>query len=304
MDQDFQKPELRCDFPVTEKRKKIWAVQLDLLEKLMEVCAKYHLRYFAANGTLLGAVRHGGFIPWDDDVDIVMPREDYDRLIQVAEKEFRHPYFLHFSNEKEDYYRNYMRLRNENTTAIPMKDFNRRCSKGMFIDIFPLDGCCENGTLQKLRFWGITLRSVLADTYIYYGEFKRMKAVRALLRLAAGIWCGIMGYGGLLNSMENLRRKTSADSACQVYSIFHGNKATVMPAAWYREQRLLPFEHLMLPVPAGSEDLLTMLYGDYMQLPPSEKRGQHHEIFMDPDRPYADYTAMTREEAMSCLNDY
>ena len=89
MNDDFLREEIICGYKVSTKMKKIWAVQLDLVLQLKRVCEKYNLRYFMYAGTLIGAVRHQGYIPWDDDLDIIMPRADYDKLKAVAETEFQ-----------------------------------------------------------------------------------------------------------------------------------------------------------------------------------------------------------------------
>ena len=95
--QAFLEEENRDGFLVDKKRKQVWAVELDLFAKFISVCNKYQLKYYADAGTLLGAVRHNGFIPWDDDMDFVMFRDDYDKLCDIGEKEFEYPYF--FNNE-------------------------------------------------------------------------------------------------------------------------------------------------------------------------------------------------------------
>ena len=84
----FTQPEIRCGYYVSDSMKKVWAIELDLIRKFVEVCDKHGLRYFMDGGTLLGAVRHQGFIPWDDDADMIMPREDYNKLWYVAAEEF------------------------------------------------------------------------------------------------------------------------------------------------------------------------------------------------------------------------
>ena len=95
--------EVICDFKVSTLRKKVWQAQLDMVKIFIDICDKYKLKYFAAGGTLIGAIRHNGFIPWDDDIDLMMPREDYEKFIKVAKEELKkEPYFLqHYSTEKD-----------------------------------------------------------------------------------------------------------------------------------------------------------------------------------------------------------
>ena len=85
----------KFSYKVSPKREKVWKIELDILMELDRICRKFGLRYFLDSGTLLGAVRHKGFIPWDDDIDLLMPRKDYDKLIEIASQELSFPYYLH-----------------------------------------------------------------------------------------------------------------------------------------------------------------------------------------------------------------
>ena len=91
--EDFFKKECRCGFEVPEMMKRAWAAQMEVLEVVGKVCEKHHLQYYADWGTLLGAIRHKGFIPWDDDIDVGMLRPDYDRFVQLAKNELEAPFF-------------------------------------------------------------------------------------------------------------------------------------------------------------------------------------------------------------------
>src|SRR3712207_3357568 len=94
MPDSFLEEEIRCGYRVSAQMKRVWAVELDLLAKFVDVCERHELRYFLDSGTLIGAIRHQGFIPWDDDIDVSMPRKDYDKLWEIAQTEFSYPYFF------------------------------------------------------------------------------------------------------------------------------------------------------------------------------------------------------------------
>ena len=116
--ENFLDEEIRDDYVVSSQMKQVWAVELDLLNKILEVCKKYNIKIIASGGTLLGAVRHKGFIPWDDDIDLMMMRDQYDKLCDVAEKEFTYPYFFQTEYTDPGSMRGHAQLRNSQTTGI------------------------------------------------------------------------------------------------------------------------------------------------------------------------------------------
>ena len=146
--EDFFEEETRCDFIVTKERKKIWAVEIDLLLEFERVCKKHNLRFFLFWGSLLGAVRHGGFVPWDDDTDVVMPRADYEKLLLLQE-EFTHPYFLQTPYTDNGYFYAHAKLRNSNTTAWDRPFAYQGTNFGIFLDILPLDSVELDGGKER-----------------------------------------------------------------------------------------------------------------------------------------------------------
>ena len=137
----FFDEEERLGYRVSSEMKKIWAIELELMEELDRVCSRLNLRYFLDSGTLLGAVRDGHFIPWDDDIDVILLREDYDTLIQKGEHLFSQDYHLQCAYTDVDYPRGHAQLRKKNTCAmIPYEAKHVKFDQGIFIDIFVLDG--------------------------------------------------------------------------------------------------------------------------------------------------------------------
>ena len=147
--------ETRCGFYVSEQRKKVWQAELDMAKAALGICDKYGFKIFAIGGTLIGAVRHGGFIPWDDDIDLFMPRTDYEKFIVAAKTELSEPYFLqHYTTEKK-YPNGHVQIRNSETTCFIKDSYNdlksgKNC--GVFIDIFPYDNI-PDGKTERTKFW-------------------------------------------------------------------------------------------------------------------------------------------------------
>lgn len=140
---EFYKEEIRCGWRVDEKTKRIWAVQLEMLDEVERICKKYGLKYFADSGTLIGAVRHQGYIPWDDDIDLAMLREDYETFLKVAPGELKEHLVLQTPYREKNYLRAHAQLRNSRTTGCSREDRKAGYNCGIFIDIFPLDAMPE-----------------------------------------------------------------------------------------------------------------------------------------------------------------
>lgn len=285
-DSSFFEEEIRSDFLVDKKRKKVWAVALNLLEQLDNVCQKYHIPYYVYYGTLLGAVRHQGFVPWDDDIDVVMFREDYERFQEIAPQEFKEPYF--FQNSYTDQMLWFFsKIRDSRTTAIEFPA--RNLNQGMFIDIFPLDDV-PDGIHEELS----TVLEVQKDIkrvicnpkqlLLDYEQGKRFTLdIDILLELIK------MDRSQRLKEFETLSLSYAGQSDCVNFIISEmandGYKS--VKREWFNEIVWLPFEHIKVPAPAEYHKILTQCYGDYHI--PVQGGTEHENIILDPDMPYDEF---------------
>lgn len=278
----FLKEEVRRDYTVTETMKKAWAVELDLLQELMRVCNEHGLKVYADSGTLIGVVREHGFIPWDDDIDVAMLREDYDKLMALS-GEFKDPFFLQTTTTHEYYINRYAQLHMRGTAAIRQDGKPQRHQQSIFIDIFVLDILPSNPrefkhhytkvrkASQKLKFvrkltqalptplyrWCRNHTRLLSDKY-WYAEFEKV-----------------------VRSVRRDDRKVYAAFLCQRMSL------PIKYLGCYDEVKMLPFEHIMIPVPAGYDELLRLEYGDYMK--PVKAPTEHGTMLYDAEHSYEYY---------------
>ena len=277
-----------------EKQEKIRAVQLDLLKQFDRVCREYGLTYVGIFGTMLGAVRHGGMIPWDDDADVAMPRKDFDRLLEVAPKAFDYPYFLQtMENDRNCFYGGYAKLRNSDTTARDWFNSGRRCNQGIFIDIFPLDYCgpTDQEIRKQHRRVTISQRLIYAKRYPLWASRINDSDPKKLsfYYIAADLFSDEALQRRLYRVMTSHAPSDMLTIFASYYS-WRGNH-TRFPAADLENIVYLPFSGMELPVPARYDAWLRDRYGEnYMQLPPERERiPHHHDTEFDPDMPYTEY---------------
>lgn len=296
----FYEKEERCDYTVSSKMKQIWAVELDLLNEFSTVCEKNKLKWFVHAGTMLGAVRHHGFIPWDDDIDVVMPRTDYEKLCELGSHAFSNPYFYQTEETDKFFCRNFARLRNSQTTAIQVweKEFNYPYNQGVFIDIFPMDNIPDDAETRKLFFEEVEYYHSMSwqmRNYVYF--FYQDKSIDAKTR--------IKRYGkhllykyfqkkkrcylNYLNRSEELLRKYNSQQ-----TEFIGEMVIpplgrwIWKKEWVEEVEYVPFEMLQVPVPVGYEECLKSGFGPNWRTP-IHASNLHGNILFDVNKPYIEY---------------
>ena len=288
----FFEEEVRCGYTVSEKMKKVWAVELEMLEKFIAVCEKNDLQYFLDGGTLLGAVRHKGFIPWDDDIDVIMPRKDYDRLWEIAGSEFQAPYFLQTTLSENGFFRTHAQLRNSNTTGFIDIDKNKDVNKGIFMDIFVLDHI-PNGVLSKriFKYEILIKKKILAYQYdrTYEKLSRKGKIFYKLVHAFFKVYPFKKFYSMFNKTLAKYQNKQTA-LAGDITLKWRSN--VQWPYEWYEGYTYLTFEGMPVRVPLFYKEILTRQYGNYMMMPKNFHSGNgrcHGMVTFDPETPYKEY---------------
>ena len=274
---------------VTADTKKLWSVEMDLAQKLLDVCKKHNLRIWAEAGTLLGAVRHKGFIPWDDDMDFSMMREDYEKLIEIGPKEFEYPYFFQ-SFYTDNFWGGMLKIRRSDTAMIEgdymnHQDFNR----GIFIDIFALDAVPKN-QLFELKYNIIKFLRRIIKNYRKLNP-KVVKGKAKLSHLLIGSFCRLFGVKNLEKGVGRLlsMNKIANNEEIGMIDFFaleqwNVSKIKRRPKKSYDDTIYLPFYDMQLPAPKGYHEVLTSWYGDYMT--PVKGGALHDNIIVDCEKSY------------------
>ena len=268
----------------------VHAVQLESLKELDRVCRENGLVYMAVHGTLLGAIRHHGFIPWDDDVDVVMPRKDYDRLLKLAEEHSFSPgFFLQTPlNNYGCYHGGYSKLRRDGTLALEVKRRGIPTNSyhmGIWIDIMPLDTCPEDED-QRRRLQnrlGFLQKIIYAKAYAPYqfipeGVSGHMVSFYYLLSKCTR-------RRRLVQRFDAICRKQHSSSLRSILACYYGSRKNknVWSAEAVKNVIEIPFEDMTIPVPVGWDELLKVRYGEnYMTIPPMSKRYRHGEYVFIP----------------------
>ena len=263
--------------------------EAETLSQIKRICEKYGLTYYLVYGTLLGAVRHQGFIPWYDDIDIALPYTDYVRFLEVAQKELGEGYFLQTSDTEVNYYRSYARVRKNGTTLMDKYQQGWDVHHGVFVDVFPLVEM--NPGIE----WKIKRNIVRVSNYIIMDNYFLCKEDEFVDKM------GKIGVG-LVKAFHKLPRSSRLKFKKWLLKCVYTAKnkkgkaivwmgvTEVIPKETYEQTDILLFEGEAYPVASGYKAQLTQIYGDYMQLPPVEKRRGHGvETIIDLERDYTFY---------------
>ena len=254
-----------------------------LLEEFDRVCKVLQIPYVLFAGTLLGAVRHEGFIPWDDDLDVMMFRRDYERLLREADSVLNKERFFLQKEFSEHWPMFFSKLRLNGTTCLEKyhpKDENTH--QGVYIDIFPCDNCRKTELGRKIQFF--SSKVVIAKALDKRGYDTDSKAKR--LFMAA---CRCLPGKPFLNLAKSGRQ--NSDYVHGFLAAAHGYQKSLFQRKWFEGEAYGTFEGGHYPIPGDYDALLKDLYGDYMRLPPEEERvTKQHAMLVDLEHSWEDYS--------------
>ena len=262
---------------------------LEIFKYFQRICEEHNLRYWVGGGTLIGALRHQGFIPWDDDIDVFMPRPDYERFYAIWNRvgDLDH-YALCRTTKEKNIHQTDMQLVDLTTTFINRHSQNEDICHGVSVDIMPFEGCPEGKLARGLQIYHSILYSIF--------NVQRLPDHQgSLLRFATSI---------VLNAVKDPERRYKVwskhekkmarydfDSAKTVKETITSFRALFYPhprSAF--ETKLVPFEDILVPIPVGYDAYLRRIFGDYMQLPPEEGRvAKHDVVYANLNEPFAKY---------------
>lgn len=286
----FLDEEIRDGYKVSRQMKEVWAVELDLLSMLDEVCKKLGLRYFLDSGTLLGAVRGKKFIPWDDDIDVVMFREDFEQLISEGQEYFREPYFLQSAYSDRGYYRCHAQLRNSNTTGMLLNEGEKvPFNQGIFIDIFVLDGIPEDRkkaikAVKKQNWYRFMIRCMTA-------QYENSQKIKSIAKVILGKMFKII-YRSPLDVYAVLKTRAmkweDSEYVDKIWWNSNFNRIHYLEKEWYSQCVFVSFEWLQFPIPIHYDDVLKEYYGaEYMK--PKQAPNAHGTVIFDTNISYSEY---------------
>ena len=268
--------------------------ELDILKLIDGICRRNGIRYSLYFGTMLGAARHGGFIPWDDDLDVCMSRPEYERFLRVWEEERPAGYLLQNKENTPGFTQTFTKIRKEHTCFVQFEWEKGRYHTGIFVDIFPLDRTPEGGLARKLFLWDGMIYQLFTREFVPPKGSRLQKTVsRVLLALVPkGLRASLRA-----RKLKRIRRYEDRKDLPRVgLQTLHGLRHP-LPADLLEEFTEIPFEDGTFPCFAGWKTYLERAYRAPWQLPPEEKRvWTHHPIVLDFRR---DWEEISRDEAGS-----
>ena len=273
-----------------ELLRKVQMKCLGILKVFDAFCEKNGLLYYACGGGCIGAVRHGGFIPWDDDIDVMMPREDYQRFKELWPQQMDEERFRLNDNSEDVFLRNmWTSVSDEETTFIKERQSDLDISHGIKLEIIPLDGCPDSRVQRVFQMFWALVRQIYINQEPPISKGKLMYGLGKILLGIHRSWKS--RYRAAMRAEKRMIRYpfSSAEKVTELTTRFQ-YMVNEYPAEAFRAAVRMPFEDTTIPVPVGYDTYLRMAFGDYMQMPPEEERVPKHDaVLIDTENSYKDY---------------
>lgn len=297
----FLEEEVRDGYTISAEMKANWAVQMDLLNEFDRVCREHDIEYFACGGTLLGAVRHKGYIPWDDDIDLMMTRENYNKLCACGPTAFTGRYFFQTEDTDPGTLRNHAQLRNSDTTGVVRGEveFKYKFNQGIFLDIFPLDNIPDRGAEREAFLSALRIRMRLAHAFALLTSRytkKHLGGVKGTIILVLGaivhaIYRLIPVKNFFYAMLEKCMQKYNDRPTEEIASLFildeRLENCVWKNADFAGEAVELDFEWTKIKVPSGYLNILDKQFGDWKKFVIGAT--DHGGIISDPYQNYHDF---------------
>lgn len=262
-----------------DKNRQLQLTQLYILNKVSDICKKKSLSYYLFYGTLLGAIRHKGFIPWDDDIDIAMKRTDYNKFLKIAQDELGEEFFVQHHTTDPNYTRTIIKVRLNNTKHIEAEFEGININQGIYIDIFPLDISDDFIMKQKIKKQIINMLNRILSTKknINVIDSPIKKIIKKIIAPAT-----LMIPDKMIHYLYDYiatydKNGTFLSSFFGAYNI---NKDTFL-TNYFEDEVLVEFEGYNHAIPSNYHNILSNLYGDYMKIPKKEDQNTHNIVAVD-----------------------
>jgi lipopolysaccharide cholinephosphotransferase len=260
-----------------ETLNKLHETLIELLDEFVRICKKHNLKYTLVAGTVLGAVRHSGFIPWDDDIDVGMLRPDYEKFLEVAPKELKDKYILDCFEQNKDYHLSFAKIKKNGTIFDEEAAHHMNNHKGIFLDVFPLDNVYDN---VKRSYINAALIKIVHQTVCVKKKIYKIKDCRH--KIMSSI---LMVFPhAFLMKLEKKLCTMNKDNNSKYIACFLGVypfKKEVSERKDFFPTKEMVFEKKKYSVLNNTDKYLSSIYGDYMKLPPKEKRVNHMPLKID-----------------------
>ena len=247
-------------------------IELNIMKKIHYFCIKNNIQYYLSYGSLLGAVRHSGFIPWDDDIDIYMPRQDYERFLRL----FPHYGIIHdlevVNNTTKKYYGRAMSKVIDTNTVLIEPEYKYDDEIGVFVDIWPLDGLSNNAKKRKKE---ITKLKIMK--FLLYKKIIKLQFEKGIVNKVISIFCFLfVNNKRIINKTNDYLKKIDYQKSEYIVDI--SNPKFLLKREWFDDKKLVKFEDCEFFIPIGYEKILNACYGDWKKLPPLDQQNPNHNV--------------------------